>query len=134
MLLVRYALKYALVKLLYIFSFRINIFSLIHLQFSLGLDGKKIESESNVLLASIENMQYAVTLDVLQMVCLNFYLYYMLNFCISLLFICLVQVFSAFGPVLKIAMFDKNGGVQALIQYPGESIISFKKTHQVYIL
>ncbi|XP_076956888.1 polypyrimidine tract-binding protein homolog 2-like isoform X3 [Bidens hawaiensis] len=63
-------------------------------QFSLGLDGKKIESESNVLLASIENMQYAVTLDVLQM------------------------VFSAFGPVLKIAMFDKNGGVQALIQYP----------------
>ncbi|CAH1426036.1 unnamed protein product [Lactuca virosa] len=33
-------------------------------QFSLGLDGKKIESETNVLLASIENMQYAVTLDV----------------------------------------------------------------------
>ncbi|XP_071732615.1 polypyrimidine tract-binding protein homolog 2 isoform X2 [Rutidosis leptorrhynchoides] len=63
-------------------------------QFSLGIDGKKIESESNVLLASIENMQYAVTLDVLQM------------------------VFSSFGPVLKIAMFDKNGGVQALIQYP----------------
>ena len=30
------------------------------------------------------------------------------------------QVFSSFGPVLKIAMFDKNGGVQALIQYPGE--------------
>ena len=29
------------------------------------------------------------------------------------------QVFSAFGPVQKIAMFDKNGGVQALIQYPG---------------
>ncbi|XP_022736448.1 polypyrimidine tract-binding protein homolog 2 isoform X2 [Durio zibethinus] len=28
------------------------------------------------------------------------------------------QVFSAFGPVQKIAMFDKNGGVQALIQYP----------------
>uniref|UniRef100_A0A5B6Z535 RRM domain-containing protein n=1 Tax=Davidia involucrata TaxID=16924 RepID=A0A5B6Z535_DAVIN len=28
------------------------------------------------------------------------------------------MVFSAFGPVLKIAMFDKNGGVQALIQYP----------------
>ncbi|KAI3712527.1 hypothetical protein L1987_71085 [Smallanthus sonchifolius] len=63
-------------------------------QFSLGIDGKKIESESNVLLASIENMQYAVTLDVLQM------------------------VFSSFGPVLKIAMFDKNGGLQALIQYP----------------
>ncbi|XP_009788719.2 polypyrimidine tract-binding protein homolog 2 isoform X4 [Nicotiana tabacum] len=63
-------------------------------QFSLGLDGKKLEPESNVLLASIENMQYAVTLDVLH------------------------TVFSAFGPVLKIAMFDKNGGVQALIQYP----------------
>ncbi|OMO50030.1 hypothetical protein COLO4_38260 [Corchorus olitorius] len=63
-------------------------------QFSLGLDGKKLEPESNVLLASIENMQYAVTLDVLQM------------------------VFSAFGPVQKIAMFDKNGGLQALIQYP----------------
>lgn len=44
--------------------------SLLYVQFSLGLDGKKIESESNVLLASIENMQYAVTLDVLQMVSL----------------------------------------------------------------
>ncbi|XP_060212000.1 polypyrimidine tract-binding protein homolog 2 isoform X1 [Lycium barbarum] len=63
-------------------------------QISVGLDGKKLEPESNVLLASIENMQYAVTLDVLHM------------------------VFSAFGPVLKIAMFDKNGGVQALIQFP----------------
>ncbi|OIT19151.1 polypyrimidine tract-binding protein -like 2, partial [Nicotiana attenuata] len=42
---------------------------------SLGLDGKKLEPESNVLLASIENMQYAVTLDVLH------------------------TVFSAFGPV-----------------------------------
>ncbi|XP_022995386.1 polypyrimidine tract-binding protein homolog 2-like isoform X1 [Cucurbita maxima] len=64
------------------------------LQFTVGLDGKKLEPESNVLLASIENMQYAVTLEVLHM------------------------VFSAFGPVQKIAMFDKNGGVQALIQYP----------------
>ncbi|XP_043806308.1 polypyrimidine tract-binding protein homolog 2 isoform X2 [Manihot esculenta] len=62
--------------------------------FSVGLDGKKLEPESNVLLASIENMQYAVTLDALHM------------------------VFSAFGPVQKIAMFDKNGGLQALIQYP----------------
>jgi polypyrimidine tract-binding protein 2 len=62
-------------------------------QFTVGLDGKKVEPESNVLLASIENMQYAVTLDVLN------------------------TVFSTFGPVLKIAMFDKNGGVQALIQY-----------------
>ncbi|XP_051122867.1 polypyrimidine tract-binding protein homolog 2-like isoform X2 [Andrographis paniculata] len=63
-------------------------------QVSFGVDGKKVEPESNVLLASIENMQYAVTLDVLHM------------------------VFSAFGSVLKIAMFDKNGGLQALIQYP----------------
>lgn len=38
------------------------------LQLSVGLDGKKLEPESNVLLASIENMQYAVTLDVLHMV------------------------------------------------------------------
>ncbi|CAN1267660.1 Polypyrimidine tract-binding protein homolog 2 [Linum perenne] len=62
--------------------------------FAVGVDGKKLEPESNVLLASIENMQYAVTLDVLHM------------------------VFSSFGPVQKIAMFDKNGGLQALIQYP----------------
>ncbi|KAI4339587.1 hypothetical protein MLD38_024511 [Melastoma candidum] len=54
----------------------------------------KSEPESNVLLASIENMQYAVTLDALHM------------------------VFSAFGPVQKIAIFEKNGGTQALIQYP----------------
>ncbi|KAH9625670.1 hypothetical protein KSS87_000063 [Heliosperma pusillum] len=63
-------------------------------QLGVGLDGRKLEPESNVLLASIENMQYAVTLDVLQ------------------------TVFSAFGFVQKIAMFDKNGGLQALIQYP----------------
>ncbi|KEH40410.1 polypyrimidine tract-binding protein homolog 2 [Medicago truncatula] len=60
----------------------------------MGLDGKRLEAESNVLLASIENMQYAVTLDVLHM------------------------VFSSFGPIQKIAMFDKNGGLQALVQYP----------------
>lgn len=29
------------------------------------------------------------------------------------------QVFSAFGVVQKIAIFEKNGGTQALIQYPG---------------
>lgn len=34
----------------------------------MGLDGKKLEPESNVLLASIENMPYEVTLDVLHMV------------------------------------------------------------------
>ncbi|KAL4369407.1 hypothetical protein GQ457_05G017680 [Hibiscus cannabinus] len=59
-----------------------------------GPDGKKQEPQSNVLLASIENMQYAVTIDVLH------------------------TVFSAFGTVQKIAIFEKNGGTQALIQYP----------------
>ncbi|OVA11443.1 RNA recognition motif domain [Macleaya cordata] len=63
-------------------------------QFIAGFDAKKQEPESNVLLASIENMQYPVTVDVLHM------------------------VFSTFGPVQKIAMFEKNGGFQALIQYP----------------
>jgi len=61
---------------------------------TVGPDGKVKEPESNVLLASIENMQYAVTVDVLH------------------------TVFSAFGSVQKIAMFEKNGGMQALIQYP----------------
>ncbi|KAG5247653.1 hypothetical protein OIU76_029883 [Salix suchowensis] len=65
-----------------------------HVQPSVGADGKKKEPESNVLLASIENMQYAVTIDVLY------------------------TVFSAFGTVQKIAIFEKNGGTQALIQYP----------------
>ncbi|KAK6155081.1 hypothetical protein DH2020_009329 [Rehmannia glutinosa] len=51
---------------------------------AVGPDGKKKEFESNVLLASIENMQYAVTVDVLH----------------------------------TIAIFEKNGGTQALIQYP----------------
>ncbi|XP_064968313.1 polypyrimidine tract-binding protein homolog 1-like isoform X3 [Musa acuminata AAA Group] len=64
------------------------------LQPVLGPDGKIKEPESNVLLASIENMQYAVTVDVLH------------------------TVFSAFGTVQKIAIFEKNGGTQALIQYP----------------
>uniref|UniRef100_A0A0D6R2J7 RRM domain-containing protein n=1 Tax=Araucaria cunninghamii TaxID=56994 RepID=A0A0D6R2J7_ARACU len=62
-------------------------------QFGVGPDGQRKEPESNVLLASIENMQYAVTADVLHM------------------------VFSAFGTVQKILMFEKNGGTQALIQY-----------------
>ncbi|XP_074563182.1 polypyrimidine tract-binding protein homolog 1-like [Curcuma longa] len=64
------------------------------LQPTIGPDGKIKEPESNVLLASIENMQYAVTVDVLH------------------------TVFSAFGTVQKIAIFEKNGGTQALIQYP----------------
>lgn len=52
------------------------------------------ELESNVLLASMENMQYAVTINVLH------------------------AVFSTFGFVQKIAIFEKNAGFQALIQYP----------------
>ncbi|KAM0936770.1 putative RNA recognition motif domain, nucleotide-binding alpha-beta plait domain superfamily [Dioscorea sansibarensis] len=64
------------------------------LQPTVGPDGKKKEPESNVLLASIENMQYAVTVEVLH------------------------TVFSAFGSVQKIAIFEKNGATQALIQYP----------------
>lgn len=63
-------------------------------QTAVGPDGKKKELESNVLLASIENMQYAVTVDVLH------------------------TVFSAFGTVQKIAIFEKNGQTQALVQYP----------------
>lgn len=62
-------------------------------QFAVGPDGKKKEPESNVLLASIENMQYAVTIEVLQ------------------------TIFAAFGTVQKIAMFEKNAGLQALVQY-----------------
>ncbi|KAF8408121.1 hypothetical protein HHK36_007264 [Tetracentron sinense] len=64
------------------------------MQPALGPDGKKKEPEANVLLASIENMQYVVTVDVLH------------------------KVFSAFGTVQKIGIFEKNGGMQALIQYP----------------
>ncbi|KAB2613860.1 polypyrimidine tract-binding protein 1-like [Pyrus ussuriensis x Pyrus communis] len=64
------------------------------MQPTVGPDGKKKELESNVLLASIENMQYAVTVDVIH------------------------TVFSAFGTVQKIAIFEKNGQTQALVQYP----------------
>jgi len=39
-----------------------------NLQPIVGPDGKIKEPESNVLLASIENMQYAVTVDVLHTV------------------------------------------------------------------
>ncbi|XP_062215477.1 polypyrimidine tract-binding protein homolog 1-like isoform X2 [Phragmites australis] len=64
------------------------------LQPAIGADGRKVEAEGNVLLASIENMQYVVTVDVLH------------------------TVFSSFGTVQKIAIFEKNGATQALIQYP----------------
>lgn len=40
----------------------------VYIQPVVGPDGKKKEPESNVLLASIENMQYAVTVDVLHTV------------------------------------------------------------------
>ncbi|XP_068642315.1 polypyrimidine tract-binding protein homolog 1-like isoform X2 [Aristolochia californica] len=73
------------------------------LQPTVGPDGKKKEPESNVLLASIENMQYAVTVDVLH------------------------TVFSAFGTVQKIAIFEKNGGMQALIQYPDVTTAAIAK-------
>ena len=39
-----------------------------YLQPAVGPDGKRKEPESNVLLASIENMQYAVTVDVIHTV------------------------------------------------------------------
>ncbi|KAM7510076.1 hypothetical protein LguiB_008951 [Lonicera macranthoides] len=77
-----------------------------------GPDGKKKEPESNVLLASIENMQYAVTVDVIN------------------------QVFSAFGTVQKIAIFEKNGGTQALVQYPDITTAAVAKDalegHSIY--
>lgn len=109
--------------------FHLTFGSLLLLQFSLGIDGKKIESESNVLLASIENMQYAVTLDVLQMVSwvssLSLFLVHIHYVQFLKKIVSCNQVFSSFGPVLKIAMFDKNGGVQALIQYPGKCLYTF---------
>lgn len=37
---------------------------------------------------------------------------------------CFYQVFSAFGTVQKIAIFEKNGGTQALIQYPGKLLVN----------
>lgn len=81
-----------------------------------------MEAESNVLLAAIENMQYAVTLDVLHTVTTfnsrSSNIFVVNSFPTVTMFG--QQVFSSFGPVLKIAMFDKNGGLQALIQYPGK--------------
>lgn len=35
---------------------------------AVGADGRRVEAEGNVLLASIENMQYAVSVDVLHTV------------------------------------------------------------------
>ncbi|CAO2208706.1 unnamed protein product [Urochloa humidicola] len=76
-----------------------------------GADGKRQEPESNILLASIENMQYVVTIDVIH------------------------EVFSAFGFVQKIAIFEKNG-FQALIQYPDiQTAVAAKEAlegHSIY--
>ncbi|GAQ91374.1 Polypyrimidine tract-binding protein [Klebsormidium nitens] len=70
-----------------------------------SLGSQKKEPESNVLLASIENMQYEVTLDVLH------------------------TVFSAFGFVQKIAIFEKQAGFQALVQYPDVATAAAAKEH-----
>ncbi|PWS20836.1 hypothetical protein DKP78_26720, partial [Enterococcus faecium] len=74
--------------------------------------GKKQEAESNVLLASVENMQYVVTIDVLH------------------------EVYSAFGFVKKIAIFEKNSGFQAFIQYPDiQTAVAAKEAlegHSIY--
>ncbi|KAK2390707.1 polypyrimidine tract-binding protein [Trifolium repens] len=45
-------------------------------QVMVGLDGKRPETDSNVLLASIENMQYGVTLDVLHIVLAEIDIYF----------------------------------------------------------
>lgn len=47
----------------------------LHVQTMVGPDGKRKEPESNILLASIENMQYAVTVDVLHTVRVNLLCY-----------------------------------------------------------
>lgn len=81
-------------------------------QIGIGQDGTKQEPESNVLLASIENMQYSVTIDVLH------------------------TVFSNFGFVQKIAIFEKNAGFQALVQFPDiPTAVAAKETlegHPIY--
>ncbi|KAJ3670920.1 hypothetical protein LUZ60_008346 [Juncus effusus] len=78
----------------------------------LSQSGKNNEPESNVLLASIENMQYAVSIDALH------------------------TVFSAFGMVQKIALFEKSNGLQALIQYPDTQTAIYAKNslegHPIY--
>ncbi|XP_068644498.1 polypyrimidine tract-binding protein homolog 2-like isoform X1 [Aristolochia californica] len=66
-------------------------------------DAKKQETECNVLLVSMENMQYTVNVDVLH------------------------TVFSSFGPVQKIAIFEKNAGFHALVQYPDVGTASAAK-------
>ena len=50
------------------FCIFLNVLTTLDVQPTIGPDGKRKEPESNVLLATIENMQYAVTVDVLQSV------------------------------------------------------------------
>lgn len=48
-----------------------------------------------------------------------------------------LQVFSAFGTIQKIAMFEKNGQTQALIQYPGNNptcLLVLELVHYVPVL
>ncbi|KAK3233288.1 hypothetical protein CYMTET_56405 [Cymbomonas tetramitiformis] len=52
------------------------------------------DAESNVLLCNVENDVYPINVDTLN------------------------TVFSPYGTVQKIAIFEKNNGVQALVQYP----------------
>jgi len=44
------------------------VLTTLDVQPAIGSDGKRKEPESNVLLATIENIQYAVTVDVLHTV------------------------------------------------------------------
>jgi hypothetical protein len=45
--------------------------------------------------------------------------------------VALLQVFSAFGFVQKIAIFEKQAGFQALVQYPGKSEAPFSDSQEV---
>ncbi|KAL6878386.1 hypothetical protein ACP4OV_012556 [Aristida adscensionis] len=71
-----------------------NLYLPISLQPAFRADGRIVEAVGNVLLASIENVQYDVGVDVLH------------------------TVFFSVGTVQKIAIFEKNGEIKALIQYP----------------
>lgn len=46
-----------------------------------------------------------------------------------------MQVFSAFGTVQKIAIFEKSAGFQALVQYPGfvPMLSSFKVFEHIIV-
>ncbi|KAF6148351.1 hypothetical protein GIB67_025570 [Kingdonia uniflora] len=69
---------------------------------------KEEEPESNVLLASIENLQYAVTVDVLHTV-------------LTILGILGIWYCPKNCYIWK----KKNGGMQTLVQYPGTIIVCY---------